>query len=200
MQIIFFTDATPEEYHRLDKKFPFPQPSFCPSCRVPVAPKKHGFYWRYLLTINFKQRIRIRRYYCPYCKKTLSYLPSFCLPHFQYALEIIYFALQLFFVHGYSARLCISLLRQTMNDTCSCWDRAHLQFYVRRFLGNHNRIKIALRQLLPSVILPAAEMDKKKGAKWLLDIVATGFPHIQTFSTRYYDQCRQSFLAPCKLF
>jgi hypothetical protein len=76
------------------------------------------------------------------------------------------------------------------------WAPAHLQFYVRRFLNNLNRIKVGLRQLLPGTGLPPDEQDKRKGAQKVLGIVATGFPQIQTFSTRYYAQCKYSFMAP----
>jgi len=71
-----------------------------------------------------------------------------------------------------------------------------LQFYTRRFLANLNRIKLGLRQLLPRVKLPGDNLDKRRGAKKVLHIVAAGFPRIQTFSTRFYAQCGYSFLAP----
>ncbi|WP_220427500.1 DUF6431 domain-containing protein [Desulfotruncus alcoholivorax] len=91
MQQIFYTTATPEEYQRIGKNFPFPVPDSCPNpeCLIKVPPQKHSFYERNIIDTNFCGRILIRRYYCKHCGKTISYLPSFCLPYFQYTVEII---------------------------------------------------------------------------------------------------------------
>jgi len=86
MQEIFYTLATPEEYFYQGRKFPFPKPQKClqPDCLISIPPKKHGFYSRNAIEPNFLERIGIRRYYCEYCGKTISYLPCFCLPYIQY--------------------------------------------------------------------------------------------------------------------
>ena len=191
MQKIFYTSVSPEEYHRLGKDFPFPVPDFCPHCLVKIAPQKHGFYQRNIITGNFQGRILIRRYHCKYCGKTVSYLPSFCLPYFQYTVEVIYTALWYILVFCYSLRTSLQLLKGLF------WAPAHLQFYTRRFLANLNRIKLGLRQLLPRVELPGENLGKREGAKKVLHIVAAGFARIQTFSTRFSAQCGYSFLAPC---
>jgi len=92
MQIMFETHCTVEEYVKQGKNFPFPKaPGRCtnPKCRMPVKMKKHGFYERYYIKAGFSRKILIRRYYCPYCGKTVSFIPHFCLPRFQYCSEII---------------------------------------------------------------------------------------------------------------
>jgi len=137
----------------------------------------------------------IRRYYCKYCGKTISYLPSFCLPYFQHTLEVIFTALWYILVFTYSLRTSLQLLKQLFRQLF--WSPAHLQFYARRFFANLNRIKLGLRQLLPRVELPEDNLKKREGAKKVLHIVAAGFAQIQTFSTRFYAQCGYSFLAPC---
>jgi len=192
MQQIFYTSVSPEEYQRLGEDFPFPAPNSCPNpgCLVQVPPQKHGFYARNALTGNFSGRILIRRYYCKHCGKTISYLPSFCLPYFQYAVETILTALCYVLDSQYSLQVCLEFLKHLQ------WAPSHLQFYVRRFLNNLNRIKVGLRQLLPGTRLPPDEEDKRKGAQEVLRIVTSGFPQIQTFSTRYYAQCKYSFMAP----
>ncbi len=92
MQEIFEVDVSPSEYARQGINFEFPVPKSCPNpeCLIPISPKKHGFYERNSLGFCYCGKIIIRRYYCPYCGKTISYLPSFCLPYFQYSLAIIY--------------------------------------------------------------------------------------------------------------
>lgn len=136
----------------------------------------------------------IRRYYCKYCGKTISYLPSFCLPYFQHTLEVIFTALWYILVFTYSLRISLQFLKQLFGQLF--WAPAHLQFYTRRFLANLNHIKLGLRQLLPRVKLPGDNLKKREGAKKVLHIVAAGFVQIQTFSTRFYAQCGYSFLAP----
>lgn len=192
MQQIFYTTASPEEYQHMGKNFPFPVPDSCPNpeCLVKVPPQKHSFYKRNAIDANFSGRILIRRYYCKHCGKTISYLPSFCLPYFQYTVEIILTALCYVLDSNHSLRACLELLNYLG------WAPSHLQFYVRHFLNNLNRIKVGLRQLIPGISLPPDKQDKRKGAQEVLRIVTTGFPQIQTFATRFYTQCRYSFMAP----
>jgi hypothetical protein len=196
MQQIFYTPVPPEEYARLGKDFPFPQPTSCPNpgCLVKAPPQKHGFYQRNVIAANFCGRILIRRYYCKYCRTTISYLPSFCLPYFQYTVEIIFTTLWHALVSHHSFSECLNLLKKLFENLY--WEASHLQFYVRRFLANLNNIKVGLRQLLPRVSLPQDSPDKKEGARKVLHIVAAGFPQIQTFSSRFYAQCGYSFMAP----
>jgi len=192
MQQIFYTSVSPEEYQRLGKNFPFAVPNSCPSpdCLVKVPPQKHGFYERNAMDDNFSRRILIRRYYCKHCNKTVSYLPSFCLPYFQYTIETIFIALCYVLDSRHSLRAYLEFLKHLQRAP------SHLQFYARRFLTNLNRIKVGLRQLLPGTCLLPDKQDKRKGAQEVLRIVASGFPQIQTFSTRYYAQCKYSFMAP----
>uniref|UniRef100_UPI003B75D314 DUF6431 domain-containing protein n=1 Tax=Desulforadius tongensis TaxID=1216062 RepID=UPI003B75D314 len=62
-----------------------------------MPPKKHGLYSRNYICQDFSNKILIRRYYCPYCGNTFSYLPSFCLPYFQYSIGLIFMAILYFF-------------------------------------------------------------------------------------------------------
>lgn len=194
MQLIYFTSLTPEEYLRLGQDISIPVPQEClhPSCRVKIPPEKHGSYGRNVITPNSTGRISIRRFYCPYCGHTFSYLPSFCLPYFQYSLRVIFLNL-----------ICTFYKRVTWLETFIqakklCLQRQHRQFYNRRFLCNLNRIQMVLRTLLPRVELPQ-ENDSKKGAQKVLALVLSRFSQIQTFSTRFFAQSNHSFMAPCTL-
>jgi len=156
LQQIFLTSRSPEEYARQGENFEFPVPERCPNpaCMVPIPPKKHGFYQRNCLDFNYRGRIIIRRYYCPYCGKTVSYLPSFCLPYYQYSLAIIYLIL----VSYFSANMSYSSIL--------------------------------------SHLIPDYGLDVKKGAEKMLCIVNNGFAKIQNFSTKFFEQCKRSFLSP----
>jgi len=190
MQQIFYTPVPPEEYARLGKDFPFPQPTSCPNpgCLVKVPPQKHGFYQRNVIAANFCGRILIRRYYCKYCRTTISYLPSFCLPYFQYTLEPIYRALEYRLRKFLSLRACLARFKEL------CWEPAHLRFYARRFLAGLARLELVLRQMYPQVSLPA-KGNLREEASYLL-LILGGFGDIRSFSVRFYAACGRNFLAP----
>lgn len=192
MQLIFHVECSPEEYHEAGRGFAFPKPKQClhPSCLKPVPPKPHGFYPRNAITIRFVGQILICRFYCEYCGHTMSFLPSFCLPHYQYTLEMIFLGL---LCHFFKLLPLLLALMQRLY-----WQRQHLQFYRRRFKANLKRIQTVLRSLIPGIVLPD-ENDITKGAQEVLRIVTTGFDTIQAFSSRFFAQCNNSFMAPCKL-
>lgn len=193
LQLIFYTKTCPEEYFKAGEAFPFPEPKSCmhPNCLMPIAPEKHGFYSRNCISIGFAEKILIRRYYCKYCGHTLSYLPSFCLPYFQYSLMVVFICLLGIFSG-------INTLPKALLNWFGLY-RQHLQFYKKRFLANQKRIQIVLRQLIPKINLPNTS-DMIKGAQEVLLIVVSGFKEIQAFSSRFFAQSKLSFMAPCKLF
>jgi Domain of unknown function (DUF6431) len=49
----------------------------------------HGFYTRTLVDITFDGTIRVRRYLCRCCKRTISLLPEFALPYLRFGIEVI---------------------------------------------------------------------------------------------------------------
>ena len=76
MQFLYDTKDGPEAY--IDGAGYIPAaPRRCPhkGCHMPVELKKHGYYKRYLILGVFVGYIRIRRYRCPVCGKTVSMLP-----------------------------------------------------------------------------------------------------------------------------
>lgn len=194
MQLIFYTTVSPEEYSCQGKDFPFPEPAFCPHCRIKVPPQKHGFFVRNVITADFSGRIFIRRYYCQYCRTTISCLPSFCLPYFQYTVDLIFTGIRLVLGSNFSLRGCLKFLKERCRHLY--WDISHLQFYLRRFLANLQAIKLGLRQLLPRVQLPEEMLVKRVGAQKVLRLITTGFAHIQSFSTRFYEALGYAFMAP----
>jgi len=81
------------------------RPLECPLCGRNRPLRKHGTYTRYLCILNSEVlRIKILRYYCPGCGGTVSYLPSFAVPHRQYSAGIISICFQLVFACGISLR------------------------------------------------------------------------------------------------
>jgi transposase-like protein len=64
-----------------------------PDCSDHDRLRFHGFYTRNALTFYGTFLIVIQRYFCPSCKHTVSLLPSFLAPRFQYTLTVIFFTL-----------------------------------------------------------------------------------------------------------
>ncbi len=59
-------------------------PDHCPQCEAHRPLRAHGFYTRTLVDLAFDGTIRVRRYLCCCCKRTLSLLPEFALPYLRF--------------------------------------------------------------------------------------------------------------------
>ena len=57
------------------------RPDHCPQCQAAQGLTAHGFYRRSLVDAGFDGWIRVRRYLCRCCKRTVSLLPQFALPY-----------------------------------------------------------------------------------------------------------------------
>ena len=67
----------------------FPRPHECPQCRVADTLIGHGFYERKALSPTQVYVLRIKRWYCTACQRTVSLLPSFLLRFRHYLLDVI---------------------------------------------------------------------------------------------------------------
>ncbi len=78
-----------EAYFQLGKDNDFPVIPSCPHCRLKKTLHRHGFYARNAIVGGKVYRIYICRYRCSDCRRTMSVLPSFLLPFFQYTVHEI---------------------------------------------------------------------------------------------------------------
>jgi transposase-like protein len=69
----------------------FPRPNECPHCRIVDTLIGHGFYQRKALSQTQVYVLRIKRWYCKACQRTVSLLPSFLLRFRHYLLDVIQF-------------------------------------------------------------------------------------------------------------
>src|SRR6266699_2824790 len=60
------------------------RPSSCPQCRTKEPLTAHGFYSRTIVDQAFDGLIRIRRYLCQACQRTVSLLPEWALPFMHF--------------------------------------------------------------------------------------------------------------------
>jgi transposase-like protein len=98
------------------------RPGHCPQCLARHPLTAHGFYTRTLIDAGFDGLIRVRRYLCQSCKRTVSLLPQFVLPYLRSSITVI----ALFLV----ARL---LDGQTLTAALPGAPYQRGQFWIRRF-------------------------------------------------------------------
>lgn len=101
MQHIHAFNISPKEYYIRGKKNDFPQVDVCPCCSYPaILPSCQDTAstgaMPFFARLSFVYPIL--RLKCPSCGKTISLLPDFLLPHFQYSLEYILIAVREFLV------------------------------------------------------------------------------------------------------
>ena len=65
------------------------RPDHCPQCEAQHPLTAHGFYRRTLVDASFDGFIRVRRYLCRACKRTVSLLPEFALPYLRFSIPVI---------------------------------------------------------------------------------------------------------------
>ena len=115
------------------------RPGHCPQCHTKHPLTAHGFYKRTLIDAAFDGVIRVRRYLCQECQRTVSLLPEFTLPYLRSSLTVI----ALFLI----ARL---LYGQTLNAASTApppmpYQRG--QFWIRRFRAQAEALCVALAAL-----------------------------------------------------
>jgi len=124
------------------------RPDHCPQCEARRPLKAHGFYKRTLVDIAFDGTIRVRRYLCHCCKRTVSLLPEFALPYLRFGIVVI----ALFLV----ARLLLGLTLKTAAESAKLAAMPYQrgQFWVRRFRQQAERLCAALAALIAPVGAP----------------------------------------------
>lgn len=200
MQYIFTAKVSLEEFIDLGKSYPFPPAPVkrChnPACNRIVQFKKHGFYNRYFISRVYRTKIYVRRYICPICGCTISYLPHFCLPGFIHALEHIFeYIYGMYWRHG---TIMAALERLNNKNPGLDLSRQLVFHYRNRFLKNLPLIENGLRQVYGNIRLPEETLEKEERAKKLLEIVKNGPSTIHSFSQQFHQETNKTFLALCK--
>jgi len=101
------------------------RPTQCPQCQVKHPLKAHGFYLRTIIDTAsaFDGLIRVRRYLCITCHRTVSLLPEFALPYLRSSIAVIALFLVSRLLHAKTLRA--SLPPKTPYQSG--------QFWLRRF-------------------------------------------------------------------
>jgi len=124
------------------------RPDHCPQCEAKNPLMAHGFYCRTLVDLGFDGVIRVRRYLCQFCKRTVSLLPQFALPWLRFSLMVISLFLVARLLKGFTlAAAALAASQRTMP-----YQRG--QFWVRRFRKQAPTLALSLAPLAAPVPTP----------------------------------------------
>src|SRR5437899_8194018 len=113
------------------------RPTHCPQCQTKHPLTAHGFYTRTLIDAAYDGIIRVRRYLCQACQRTVSLLPEFALPYLRSSLTVIALFLM--------ARLLQAKTLAAALPPSSPYQRG--QFWLRRFRAQAAALCAALAAL-----------------------------------------------------
>lgn len=133
-----------EEISRPDRY----RPDHCPQCEARQPMVGHGFYRRTLADVGFDGSIRVRRYLCRSCKRTVSLLPEFALPYLRFSIAVMALFLVARLLEGRTLRAAAAAASQPQMP----YQRG--QFWVRRFQQQASGLCAALAAKMTP--LPAA--------------------------------------------
>jgi hypothetical protein len=117
------------------------RPDHCPQCEAKQPLTGHGFYRRTLVDTAFDGAIRVRRYLCRLCKRTVSLLPEFALPWLRFSITVI----SLFLVARLLQGLTLAAAAQAVFETTVPYQRG--QLWIRRFRKQAPMLSLALAAL-----------------------------------------------------
>jgi Domain of unknown function (DUF6431) len=137
MQILHpFAGPVAEYLTQLDNPDRY-RPHQCPQCQAKQPLAAHGFYTRTLIDAAFDGWIRVRRYLCEACRRTVSLLPEFALPYLRSSVTVIALFLM--------ARLFLGKTLKDALPPASPYQRG--QSWVRRFRAHAESLSAALSAL-----------------------------------------------------
>jgi hypothetical protein len=124
------------------------RPDHCPQCQAQQPLIGHGFYVRMLVDCGFDDAIRVRRYLCRLCQRTVSLLPELALPWLRFSVTVISLFLVAHLLQGLTlAAAAVAAQQPAMPYQCG-------QFWIRRFRQQAPALSLALASLTVPVAAP----------------------------------------------
>jgi len=144
--------TTPDQY----------RPDHCPQCDARQPLTGHGFYRRTVVDEEFDGIIRVRRYLCRACKRTVSLLPEFALPYLRFGVTVILRFLNARLLAGDSLQAAAAAATQPAMP----YQRG--QVWVRRFQRQAAGVSAALARMTvppaaPTFAVRAVQMLRSVG-------------------------------------
>lgn len=162
------------------------RPSHCHLCRTQRPLIAHGFYTRTVVDLDFDGVIRVRRYLCLFCRRTVSMLPQFVLPYLRFSISVISAFLMARLLDSRTLKASAEAARQQAMP----YQRG--QFWIRRFHQQAAALCAALAALTASI--PAADFAHK--ALRMLNTVGWIRAHRFLFAELRVHLLGWPFLAP----
>lgn len=145
MQILHpFTGSIPSYAEEISDPNRY-RPDHCPQCDAKHPLTGHGFYCRTLVDAAFDGVIRVRRYLCHSCKRTVSLLPEFALPWLRFSVSVIALFLVARLLYGLTLMVAARMAAQAGMP----YQRG--QFWIRRFRKQAPAISLALAPLAATI-------------------------------------------------
>jgi transposase-like protein len=116
------------------------RPGHCPQCHAKQPLTAHGFYTRSLIDTAFDGVIRVRRYLCQACRRTVSLLPEFILPYLRSSVMVI----ALFLI---GRLLAVQTIEAAARSATPPMPYQRGQFWIRRFRTQAQTLCAALATL-----------------------------------------------------
>ena len=138
------------------------RPRHCPQCQAQRPLRAHGFYTRTLTDVAFDGLLRVRRYLCQCCQRTVSLLPEFALPYLRCSIVVIALFLLARLLHTQT------LLAAAAKAVPTSMPYQRGQFWIRRFRQQAEGLCAALAALTkpapaPDFVSRALEMLESTG-------------------------------------
>jgi hypothetical protein len=124
------------------------RPDHCPQCGAKKPLTGHGFYSRTLVDCGFEGAIRVRRYLCRLCQRTVSLLPEFVLPWLRFSITVI----SLFLVAHLLQSRTLAAAAVAARQAAMPYQRG--QFWIRRFRKQAAALGLALASRAAAAAAP----------------------------------------------
>lgn len=147
MQILHPFAGSVQQYNEQLSNSNAHRPNHCPQCQDKHPLTAHGFYTRTLSDRDFDGVIRVRRYLCHACRRTVSLLPEFILPYLRSSLMVIALFLIARLLTGHTLEAAARSVSPSMP-----YQRG--QFWIRRFRAHSQTLCAALAALTQPTAAP----------------------------------------------
>jgi hypothetical protein len=141
------------------------RPDRCPQCEAHGPLTAHGFYSRTVVDRVFDGTIRVRRYLCRCCKRTVSLLPDFALPYIRFGVTVI----SLFLIGRLLGGRTLAAAAIAAGLSPTPYQRG--QFWIRRFRKQAERLCAALAPLTtppPALDFIARSLHMLESIGWIV--------------------------------
>src|SRR5215831_18628320 len=187
MQILHPFDGSIQQYAEAISDPDRYRPDHCPQCEAKQPLTGHGFYSRTLVDTTFDGVIRVRRYLCRFCQRTVSLLPQFALPYLRFSITVI----ALFLLARLRAGHTLVAAAALAGLPNMPYQRG--QFWVRRFRNQ----AVALCAALAALTAPVAASSFIERALHMLEAIGWITAHRFLFADlRFHLLGWPAFLAP----